>query len=112
MKGDGITIALPSDKEDDKTLLTRGGIEVGAMAAASEYNTGDNTIFARKESKLRRKKERALRRTRKTAKKNLKLALETESDRNAMGSQTEASEVEGTMTRPTKSVVPLIQTCE
>ena len=50
---------------------------------------------------MRRKQEKALRRTRKTAKKNLKLALETESDQNAIGSQTEASEVEGTMTRLT-----------
>ena len=53
---------------------------MGDMAATSEYNTGDDTIFAQKESKLRQKQERALRSTRKTAKKNLKLALETESD--------------------------------
>ena len=74
---------------------------MGAMAATSEYNTGDDTIFAQKESKLRQKQERALRRTRKTAKKNLKLVLETESDENAIGRQTEASEVEGTMARLT-----------
>ena len=48
---------------------------------------------------MRRKQERALRRIRKTAKKNLRLALETEGDCYAMESQTEASEVENTMTR-------------
>ena len=81
MKGDGITIALPSDNGDDDKVLTRGEIDVGATADTSEYGTADDVIFARKESKMRRNQERALRRIRKTVKKNLRLALETEGDR-------------------------------
>ena len=54
------------------------------MADTFEDNTGDDSLFDRREGKLRRKQERALRRTRKTAKKNLKRALETESDRIAL----------------------------
>ena len=80
VKGDEVTISLPSVMEDDKTILTRDDNEVGATAATLEHNRGDDTLFAKKEGKLRRKQERALRCTRKTAKKNLKRALETESD--------------------------------
>ena len=45
-KGDGITIALPSDNGDDDKVLTRGEIEVDATAATLEYGT-DDTKFAK-----------------------------------------------------------------
>ena len=67
------------------------------MAATSEYGT-DDVIFAKKESKMGRKQERALRRVRKMTKRNLRLDLVTEVEIYAHESQTEASEVEGTMT--------------
>ena len=48
VKGDGITISLPSDMENNKTILTREEYEVGAMAATFEHNTGDDSLFAKK----------------------------------------------------------------
>ena len=81
--------------------MLRGENKVGAMAATSENGT-DFAIFAKKEGRMRRKQERALRRVRK-AKRNLRLSLVTESDGYAHESQTEASEAEGTCTTINRS---------
>ena len=95
-KGDAITIALPLDNADEDKAMVRGENEVGAMAATSE-NGADSAIFAKKEGRMRRKQERALRHVRKT-KRNLRLASVTEGDGYAHESQTEALELEGACT--------------
>ena len=86
--------------------MAQGDNEVGAKVVTSE-NQSDFAIFAKKEERMRRKQERALRRERK-AKRKLCLAAVTEGDEEiglpAAGSsniedphesQTEALEVEG-----------------
>ena len=53
-KGDAITIALPMDNRDNNKVMTRGEIEVGAMAASLE-NGAEIAIFAKKEDRMMRK---------------------------------------------------------
>ena len=74
------------DNGDNNKVMTRGEIEVGAMAASSE-NGAEIAIFAKKEDRMMRKQERALRCVRKV-KRNLRLALVTEGDGHAHESQT------------------------
>ena len=53
-KGDAIKNVLPLDNGDEDKAITRGEIEVGAMAATLE-NGADFAILVRKEGRMRRK---------------------------------------------------------